>query len=410
MIFGLQKHEGLTETHKKRQAHGLRMPSERAERISASGTVRFFEKVCDMRRRGREIISFTLGEPDFTTPEPIMRAAAEAMMSGKTHYTQSGGIPELRDAVASAAREEGVPCSQENVLITPAKHALFVACMALFNRGDRVLIPDPGWVSYEAMLRLADAEPVRYPLRKGDFHLDLEVLEGLMDSRIRGIIVNNPSNPTGAVYSRDELASLLRLAREHDLYVISDEIYSRIVYDVEHRRFASLPGAFDRTVTVDGVSKSFAMTGWRIGWAIAPDEVIQAMMKIHQHSITCATSFAQYGALEALRSGDRFVREMVESFRRRRDLTVRLLRDIDGIECREPEGTFYAFPSFDLPLTSQDFCDRLLEISGVAVIPGSVFGASGEGHFRLSFASSEEDLVRGIELLGRAVEVMDQKP
>ncbi len=383
------------------------MPSVRMSSVAGSRIVALNDQVVRMRAQGEDILSFTLGEPDFDTPQMIIDDAVEAMNTGCTHYTPSLGFPELRDEVADYySRNNGIPCARENVVITPAKVALYEGIVSLFDRGEEVLIPDPGWVSYEQMIRLAEAVPVHYPLGER-FHPDIDTIAGLITPRTKGLVINSPSNPTGAVFSADEIKALADLAIDNDLKVITDEVYEKMIFEGEHLSIASLPGMADRTMTVFSASKTYAMSGWRVGWAIAPPSWVKEIAKVQQNVVTCATSFVQMGLLSALRKGDESVREMVDVYRKRGDFISKALDDIPGVECYRPEGTFYAFPSYDDEMDSFEFAKFLLEEAKVAVTPGGAFGSQANDRFRLSFASSMEDLERGAERIAKAIGTLD---
>jgi len=379
------------------------MPSVRMSSVAGSRIVALNDQVVKMKAQGEDIISFTLGEPDFDTPVEIIDEAVEAMRSGFTHYTPSLGILPLREAVAAFySKNNGIPCGKENVIITPAKVALYEGIVSVFDRGEEVLIPDPGWVSYEQMIRLAEGVPVSYPLGEG-FHPDLDAINEVITPKTRGLVINTPSNPTGAVFTPDEMTGLAELAVDNDLVVISDEVYERIIFEGRHISIASLPGMADRTITVFSTSKTYAMSGWRVGWTIAPIDILREMTKVQQNVVTCATSFVQVGGLAALIKGEESIREMVDIYRKRGDYISKALDDIPGMECYKPEGTFYAFPTFDLDIDSFEFSKLLLDEAKVAVTPGAAFGEQANDRVRLSFACSMDDLERGAERIAEAM-------
>jgi len=380
--------------------------AKRVTSIESSPTVRLGNLVAEMRARGETILSLSVGEPDFPTPSHIVEAAKKALDDGFTKYTPSLGIPELRQAIAEASvKENGIPAKPENVLVSPTKHTLFLACMALLDSGDEAILPDPGWVSYDPMVRLAGARPV--PVRAADeegFVLTPEAVSEAITPRTRVILLNSPSNPAGSVMPRAAVEGIADLARDHDLVVVSDEIYEKILYDGEHVSIASLPGMFDRTVTVNGFSKTYSMTGWRLGWLVAPSPILKEVAKVQEHTVTCATSFAQKAGVAALRGPRAPVDAMVKEFRARRDLIVSELLKSDVLECSLPGGAFYVFPRFDVDLSSAKLSELLLEKAKVAVTPGSAFGSAGEGHQRLSYAASRETILEGVRRIREVVE------
>lgn len=374
------------------------MVSKRLQEIPASGTIAISNLVSQMKAEGVDIVSFSMGEPDFTTPENVINACCDSLHSGFTHYTPSLGIPALRKAVADMTREtDGVPCQASNVLITPCKQAIFMIALAYIDPGDEVILADPSWVSYEACIRLAGGVPVYVPTRFEDnFVLDPALVESKITPRTKMIILNTPSNPTGAVIPADVLKQIADIAMAKGIKVLSDEIYSSIVYEGKHTSIASFPGMFDNTLIVSGLSKSFAMTGWRLGWAIAPEDDIKAINKLQSHSISCAVSFVQEAAVEAITGPQQSKYDMVAEFRRRRDLAMDLISEIPGVECNVPQGAFYIFPKYNRDIPSAKLAETLLREGHVAVTPGTAFGPGGEGFFRISYAASEEQIREGI--------------
>jgi len=377
----------------------------RVTSIESSPTVRLGNLVAEMRARGEEVLSLSVGEPDFPTPAHIVQAAKEALDAGLTKYTPSLGIRELREAVARKSKEEnGIPATADDVLVSPTKHTIYLACMALLESGDEAILPDPGWVSYEPMVRLAGATPVA--VRAADdegFVPTPDAVAEAITPKTKVLVLNSPSNPAGSVIPRRTMEGLADLARDHDLVVVSDEIYERILYDGEHVSPAALDGMFDRTVTVNGFSKTYSMTGWRLGWAVAPKPILREMGKVQEHTVTCATSFAQKAGVAALQGPQEPVEAMVREFRARRDLICAELSKIDRADCFRPGGAFYAFPRLDVPTDSATLSERLLKEAKVAVTPGRAFGAAGEGHLRLSYAASRETIVEAVRRLGELV-------
>lgn len=386
--------------------------SERISRVEPSPTLAISSRAKALKAQGVDVISFGAGEPDFDTPQPIVDAAKRALDEGKTRYTPAPGIPELRAAVAKDYARRGREVSADEVIITVGgKQALYNATQVLFEEGDKVVIPVPYWVSYPAQVKLAGAEPLF--LESGD---DLKVSpeslrEALSESGVRGLVLCSPSNPTGAAYSADELVGLGKVIADFpDVIVYFDAIYDRLVYDQEigPDLSALVPEIADRVVTFNGFSKTYAMTGWRLGYAIADKEIIAALGKLQSQSTSNATSFAQYGALAALDLPDEEIAKMRDVFKRRRDLIVEALVSIPGVTCEVPAGAFYVFPDFGAYTGDGNRFADDLELAGyllddakVAVVPGSAFGAP--GHVRLSYAASDESISEGIERIKAAL-------
>jgi len=380
--------------------------AKRMDSVLSPATVKMMNIVSSLRAQGIDIISFSMGEPDFATPKHISEAAASALLSGFTHYTPSAGIPELLDAIAEKSKvENGIQCTPKDIVVTPAKLAIFASIISQINDGDEVIIPDPSWVSYEPIVRLAGGVPVLAKTTYEDeFRLKPETVSKLVTNKTNMLIINSPSNPTGAVMTKEDIKGIADIAKDHDLIVLSDELYEKIIYDgVEHLSIASLPGMFERTITVNGFSKGYAMTGWRIGWLIAPTQIMAEIKKIQEHTITCAASFVQKGAVAALKGPQEPVKAMVQRFNARRDLIVEGLNNIPGFKCLKPHGAFYVFPKFEFKMTSAEFAEFLLKEAHVAVTPGSSFGPAGEGHLRFSYATSRENIRKGLERIEKAV-------
>jgi len=366
-----------------------------------------------MRRQGIDVIGFSVGEPDFDTPAHIREAAAAAMEQGHTRYTPAGGIPELKEAIQEKlARVNGLRYGTDQIVVSVgAKHALYNAFQVLLDPGDQVIIPAPYWVSYADQVRLAGGEPVIIPTTEETaFKLTPEQLREHLTPRTRALVLNSPCNPTGAVYSRQELAGLAEAVLSHpDCLIIADEIYEPFVYDGhQHVSIASLaPEVQARTLVINGVSKMYAMTGWRIGYAAGPKELVQAMADLQSQSTSNPTSISQWAAVAALRGPQDAVAQMVAAFRQRRDLMLAGLRALPGVTCGQPGGAFYLFPRVDAVLgrrwgdtviaSSQDLAMALLNEAGVALVPGSAFGC--EGYLRLSYATSENQIRAGLERL-----------
>ncbi len=382
-----------------------------ASRMSRIGTETAFEVLARARALeagGRDVIHLEIGEPDFVTPRHIIEAAYRAMLDGHTHYGPAAGLPELRRAVARyVGRTRGLNVDPEQVVITPGgKPVIFFTVLSLVEPGDEVLVPDPGFPIYESAVSFAGGRPVPVPLREErSFRLDVADIQARLTDRTRLIILNSPHNPTGSVLTAEDLEAIADLVRGRDLYVLSDEIYSRIIYDADHHSLAPLPGMAERTIILDGFSKTYAMTGWRLGYGVFPPELVPGIIRLMVNSVSCTPTFVQLAGLAALEGPQDCVEAMVAEFRRRRDFLVSALNEIPGLRCLEPQGAFYVFPSVKgLPLSSREFADRLLSEFGVAVLAGESFGAAGAGYLRLSYANSLENLERAVGRLRKAVE------
>ncbi|MGC8817112.1 MAG: pyridoxal phosphate-dependent aminotransferase [Candidatus Hadarchaeum sp.] len=374
--------------------------------IPPSSTLKVLALAKELERSGRRIVHMEVGEPDFDTPAHIKEAAKQALDRGMTKYTPSAGIPELREAIAEHFVRQGIDVAAKNVIVTPgAKHAIFCALAAALDPGDEVLIPSPCW-TYEAMVKICGGKPVfiQGSAEKG-FKLEEEKLKNVITSRSRLLLLNYPNNPTGAVMSAADLKPILEIAADHDLWVLSDDIYNVLVYEGEQGNPLKFPGMAERTISINGFSKAYAMTGWRIGYAVAPADFITEMAKIQEASTSCTASFVQAAAVTALKGPQDFVAEMRAEYRRRRDVLVAGLNEIEGISCLKPQGAFYVFPSIEqLGMSSFAFCESLLKNKGVAAVPGSGFGPGGEGHVRLSYATSMENIKLAIKLIKEFVE------
>ncbi len=381
------------------------MFSKRITELEPSATIALGNLVKKLERDGTKILSFTLGEPDFTTPNHIIEAAKAALDKGDTHYTPSAGNMDLRQAVAERVRSlNSLKAQAENVIILPTKLAIYMAVQALVDDGDEVIFPDPGWVSYGPMVLLSGGRPVPVPMVNRDgWKWELSDIEAAITKRTKVLLVNTPSNPTGSIVSRKEQEELAKLARDHDLMVISDEIYENLIYDEPHHSIGSLPAAEDRTITISGFSKSYAMTGWRVGWMIADPDTIKMVNKLQQHTLTCLPGFVQAGALAGLKGGDSSILEMKREFKARRDMLIPMLNEIDTISCEVPKGAFYAFFRMDNGRSSLENAELLLKNVHVALTPGSAFGKAGEGYLRMSYAASREDLKAGVAAIASHV-------
>jgi aspartate aminotransferase len=381
-----------------------------ADRMSRLGTETAFEVLGRARvleAQGHEIVHLEIGEPDFATPENIRDAAKRALDDGYTHYGPAAGLPELREAIArSAGVQRGLDFEPEQVVVTPgAKPILFYVLLATLNEGDEAIYPDPGFPIYESLIRFLGATPVpvRLPEQR-DFRLDFDELAAKLTPRTRLLILNSPHNPTGSVLTREDLGRIADLVRGRDLLVLSDEIYGRLLYEGEHHSIAALPGMAAQTCILDGFSKTYAMTGWRLGYGIMPQELAARVAKLVVNSNSCTASFVQRAGVEALDGPQECVAEMLAEFRRRRDVIVAGLNALPGISCRVPGGAFYAFPNVSgVGLDSARFADLLLERHGVAALAGTSFGVAGEGYLRLSYANSLANIRLALDRIGDAV-------
>ncbi len=375
--------------------------AERVRKVPVSGIRKFFDLVLSMD----DVISLGVGEPDFITPWHIREASIYSLERGHTMYTSNYGILELREAISEKVKESyNVEYNPENeVLITVGVSEAFdLAIRAVVNPGDEVLIPEPSYVSYKPCTIFAGGKPVIVEtIEENEFKPVVEDIEKKITEKTKALVLSYPNNPTGATLGKGDLEDIADIVREYDLIVISDEIYGRLTYKGEHTCFSSLNGMRENTVYLNGFSKAYAMTGWRVGYAMSSEEIIEAMMKIHQYSMLCAPIMSQKAALEAVNTGDRDVEEMVRQYSRRKKILVKRLREI-GLSCFEPGGAFYVFPSIkSTGLNSEEFATRLLEEEKVAVVPGNVFGSSGEGYLRLAYAASHEDINEALNRMER---------
>ena len=356
-------------------------------------TIRFF---FNMVNEVEGAISLCIGEPDFTTPEHINKAAVRALENGQTFYTPNAGLPELRNEISDYLKRrfnlEYNPKS-EIIVTIGASQAIDVAIRSLVEPEDEVLIPQPSFVAYKPCTTLAGGRTVCVPTYiEDEFILRPDVLEKYITDKSKVLIMPYPNNPTGAVMTKEQLEEIAEVVKKHDLIVITDEIYCELTYGVDHTPFASIPGMWERTVTISGFSKSYAMTGWRLGYIGAPEGLASELLKVHQYNVTCAASMCQYAAVEALKNGDDDVKKMKMEYDKRRRFLFESLNEI-GLECFEPKGAFYAFPSIqNTGLNSQEFAERLLKEARVAVVPGTAFGENGEGFVRMAYSTSMENL------------------
>jgi aminotransferase len=372
-----------------------------AQEIKPSGIRKFFDLASQMDN----VISLGVGEPDFVTPWNVCEASLASMEQGYTAYTANAGLIELREAISHYLEKRFYTTydpKTELLVTVGASQAIDLSFRAILNPGDEVLVVEPSFVAYAPTVSLAGGVPVPVPTsHENNFKLMPDMLERAITTKTKAILLCFPSNPTGATMTKEELEQIAEIIKKHDLLVLSDEIYAELSYDHEHYSIARIQGMRERTILISGFSKAFAMTGWRLGYIAGPPIFLQAMLKIHQYTMMCAPTMAQYGALEALTNGLDDVGKMFRSYRQRRNYFVKACREI-GLECHTPGGAFYAFPSIRATgLTSEKFAELLLEEERVAVVPGNVFGSGGEGHIRCSYARSLEELQEAIKRMGR---------
>ncbi len=379
-----------------------------AERMSRIGVETAFEvlvRARELERQGRRVIHLEIGEPDFPTPRHIVEAAKRALDEGWTHYGPTQGYPELREAVAAyVCRTRGVRVGPEHVSIVPGgKPIIFFPMLALLEPGDEVIYPNPGFPIYESMIRFLGARPVPIPLEEcRGFSFDLDRFRDSLSEKTRLVILNSPHNPTGGLIPPEDVAAIAEMVRDRDLMVLSDEIYSRIWYDGAPVSIASFPGMLEKTIILDGFSKTYAMTGWRIGFGVMPTWLVEAVNKLMVNSNSCTASFTQRAGIAALTGPQDEVERMVAEFRRRRDAFCDGLNSLPGIRCKRPGGAFYAFANVQgTGLTSKELADALLAEAGVACLNGASFGVYGEGYIRFSYAAAFEDLMEAVARIGR---------
>ena len=380
------------------------------ERLGTETAFSVLARARELEREGREIIHLEIGEPDFDTPLHIREAAAAALRAGETHYCPSVGIPELRDEAARyLSTSRHIRVDPANVLVgTGAKPFLFFTILATCNPGDEVVYPDPGFPIYESAIRWAGATPVALPLlEERDFAFDLADLESRLSPRTKLVILNSPQNPTGGALSPEETETAAALLADSGAWVLSDEVYSQMVYDGEFASVASHPGLLECTILLDGLSKTYAMTGWRCGFAAVPEPLVDPLVRFFVNSTSCVPPFVQLAGVAALSGPQDEPRAMVEEFRARRELVVAGLNELPGVSCRVPRGAFYAFPNVaEVPLDADVLTDRLLQEAGVAVLAGSAFGRVGADNLRISYANSRENLARALERMGDFLEAL----
>jgi len=393
------------------QTGGLRsFTAARAASVPFSSIRQVFDKARALEASGVQLARMEIGRPDFDTPVHIKEATKEALDAGHVHYAPNRGIEPLREAIARKLEcENGIEVDPATgvVVTVGCKEAIALTLLAYFEAGDEVIVPDPLWDTYQHGVDFVGATAVAMPLSARDgFEPDLAGLVGLITPRTKAIVLVSPSNPTGAVWRRESFAEIARLANEHDLLIISDEIYEKLLYDsAEHHSIATFPGMAERTITINGFSKAYAMDGWRLGYAAGPDRLIAPLVKVHQYTTNCVPTFLQYGAIAAYDGPQDAVEAMRLEFDRRRRMVVARLRAMPGVELVEPRGAFYVFPRFPAAAgTGMELATRLLEEAHVAAVPGDVFGAEGAGHVRLSYAASYDSIAAGMDRLHAWIE------
>jgi aspartate/methionine/tyrosine aminotransferase len=384
--------------------------ADRMESIPFSGIRRVFEEANRRQAAGEGIVHLEIGRPDFDTPAHIKEAAKRALDEGKVHYSSNYGVPELREVIAQKLEQDNglsYDPATEIIVTVGTNEAVFITMLALLNPGDEVLIPDPCWLHYFYCTQMAGAVPISVPIREeNDFNPDIEEFQRRITPKTRMIIINTPNNPTGAIYTGEVLKELAQLARERDLLVLSDEIYEKMVYTGNrHFSIGGFPGMRERTITVNGFSKIYAMTGWRLGYAAANQELTRAMIRIHQYTTVCATSFAQWGAVEALNGPQGEAEMMVKEFDRRRKLVYAALKEMPGVEVVEPKGAFYIFPNIkSLGKSAEELTWYLLDEAKVAVVPGTTLGRFGADYIRISYANSYQNLEIAMDRMRAALQ------
>ena len=376
-------------------------------KVGPSGIRKINEKTLEMERAGKKIYHFEVGRPDFDTPKIIKDATIKSIENGDVFYTSNYGIMPLREAVAEKLRNENnLDYTAKEVLITAgASESIYDSYSLILEEDDEILLPNPCWPNYVNAAHIMGAVPVRYSLaEENDFQIDFDELEGLVTEKTKAIVIINPSNPIGSMFTLETLEKLADFAKKKDILVISDEIYEKIIYgNKKHISIASLDGMKERTITINGFSKTYSMTGFRLAYMAAPEEFIRVLNIIHQHNTSCATSFVQHGGITALKEGGDASEEMVKEYKRRRDYIVEKVNSIEGLSLNAPDGAFYAFINIKgLGVSSEEFCNYLLDEECVAIVPGTVFGSAGEGFVRFSYASSYEDIVEGLNRMEKA--------
>ena len=384
-----------------------------ADRMSRLGTETAFEvlaKAKALEAKGKEVIHLEIGEPDFDTPRNIIDAAVKALNEGKTHYGPAAGIPELREVLAAdMGKRRDILIQPNQIVVTPgAKPIMFFAILALINEGAEVMYPNPGFPIYESVINFVGARAVPYPLREErEFRFNIDEFMALITNKTKMIILNTPQNPTGGILTPEDLKAVAEVAQKKDIYILSDEVYLNIIYEGKHFSIASLPGMQERTIILDGFSKTFAMTGWRLGYGAMPADLAEKVVQLQINSNSCTATFAQYAGIEAIRGPQDEVLKMVAEFKKRRDVIVDGLNAIDGITCIRPHGAFYVFPNIkQLGVDGKEFAGFLLEKFGVAALSGTAFGEFGKGYLRFSYANSIENIQKALDRIEQAAKAV----
>jgi aspartate/methionine/tyrosine aminotransferase len=384
-----------------------------AKRMERLGTETAFEvlgRARALEAQGRKIIHLEIGEPDFDTPRFIREAAIKALSNGRTHYTPAAGIPELRQAICDdVARRRGVAVRPENVVVTPgAKPIMYFTITALIEEGDEVIYPNPGFPIYESVIEFVGGKAVPLALKEErEFRFDLKELQALITARTRMIIINSPQNPTGGILTREDVSAIAEIARSRNIIVLSDEVYKNIIYEDKHASIISEPGMLDRAILLDGFSKTYAMTGWRLGFGVMPAPLAQKVEQLMINSNSCTAAFSQDAGVAALQGPEDEINAFVQEFKRRRDIMVDGLNQINGVRCLKPRGAFYCFPNVSaVPMNSKKLADHLLNEAGVAALSGTAFGKFGEGYLRVSYANSVENLREGLRRMKQVIEAL----
>jgi len=381
--------------------------AQRLENLSGESAYQVLSKAKKLEAQGRSIVHMEIGEPDFDTPENIVQAAKKALDNGFTHYTEAQGYLPFRQAIADyALKYKGIHTCPEEIIVTPGgKPVMFYAILSLVNPGDEVIYPDPGFPIYKSLIRLAGGIPVPLSiLEKNDFRIDLNELESKITDRTTLLIINTPANPTGGILTPDDIDRIAELLRERSTYVLSDEIYDRIIYEGSTKSIASIPHMKDRTIVLDGFSKAYAMTGWRLGYGIMSKALATEVVNFIVNTNSCCSAFSQVAGIEALNGPQESVDIMRNEFHKRRDIIVNGLNSVKGFSCKKSPGAFYVFPNItDTGKTSAEVANYLLETAGVAVLSGASFGACGEGHLRLSYSTSIENINEALERIHSAM-------
>lgn len=367
---------------------------------------RLLAKVNELEAQGKSILHFEMGEPNFSSPTSVVQAACDALNAGKTHYVNSMGITELRNIICDAIEAElGFRPTRNQVLITPANAVIYFLIKCVVNEGEEVIFPDPGFPTYYAAISFAGVQPVPVPLKEENaFRMSPDDIRNTITDKTRLIIINSPQNPTGAVMTKDEIEEVAIIAEEANVYLLSDEVYCKIIYDATHYSPSIRDHCQERTILLNSFSKAYSMTGWRLGYAIGPEDVIEKMGLLLQTIISCLPPFIQYAGITALTNGQEYNRQMVDTLRQRRDEIVQGLNSLPGVSYLTPDGAFYAFPNItETGLTSKQFADLMLERAGIALLPGTNFGKHGEGYVRLSYATSQKTVAEAIERMRLAI-------